>query len=160
MASGLLGQLELKGKVVTGDALYCQRELSLRVREQRGDYFWTLKDNQPGMREAVSLLFEEPPWGESFTYACQGGPSWRPVGKAAVVGVNSPERIPGLARTGTGLLRGADPEAQGQRDSGAGLRHYQPAAGGGRTLPGCWRYGGGTGGLRTGCHWVRGRGLW
>ena len=31
MASGLLGQLELRGKVVTGDALYCQRELSLRV---------------------------------------------------------------------------------------------------------------------------------
>ena len=25
------------------------------------------------MREAVSLLFEEPPWGESFTYACQEG---------------------------------------------------------------------------------------
>ena len=73
MASGLLGQLELKGRVVTGDALYCQRELSLRVQEQGGDYFWTLKDNQPGMREAVSLLFEQPPWGESFTYACQEG---------------------------------------------------------------------------------------
>ena len=41
----------LKEKVVTGDALYCQRELSLRVQEQSGDYFWTLKDNQPGMRE-------------------------------------------------------------------------------------------------------------
>ena len=61
MASGLLGQLELRGKVVTGDALYCQRELSLRVQEQGGDYFWVLKDNQPGMREAVSRLFEQPP---------------------------------------------------------------------------------------------------
>ena len=27
----LLARLELGGKVVTGDALYCQRELSLRV---------------------------------------------------------------------------------------------------------------------------------
>ena len=73
MASGLLGQLELRGKVVTGDALYCQRDLSLGVLEQGGDYFWALKDNQPGMREAVSLLFERPPWGESFDYACREG---------------------------------------------------------------------------------------
>ncbi len=73
MASGLLAQLDLKGRVVTGDALYCQRDLSLRVRKGRGDYFWTLKDNQPGMKEAVSLLFEQPPWGESFAYECQEG---------------------------------------------------------------------------------------
>ena len=49
MASGLLAQLDLTGKVVTGDALYAQRELSLRVLEQGGDYFWVLKDNQPGV---------------------------------------------------------------------------------------------------------------
>ena len=46
---------------------------SLRVLEQGGDYFWVLKDNQPGVKEAVSLLFEQPPWGESFVYACQEG---------------------------------------------------------------------------------------
>ena len=59
--------------MITGDALYAQREVSLRVLEQGGDYFWVLKDNQPGLKEAVSLLFEEPPWGESFGYACQEG---------------------------------------------------------------------------------------
>ena len=47
LASNLLAQLELRKKVVTGDALYCQRELSLRVLEQGGDYLWALKDNQP-----------------------------------------------------------------------------------------------------------------
>lgn len=73
MATGLLAQLELGGKVVTGDALYCQRELSLQVLEQGGDYFWTLKDNQPGTREAVSLLFDEPPWGERFAEAVREG---------------------------------------------------------------------------------------
>ena len=73
VASGLLAQLELKGKVVTGDALYAQRDLSLRMLEQGGDYFWVLKDNQPGVKEAVSLLFEQPPWGESFAGACQEG---------------------------------------------------------------------------------------
>ena len=73
MASGLLAQLELKGRMVTGDALYAQRELSLRVLEQGGDYFWALKDNRPSVKEAVSLLFEQPPWGESFAEVCQEG---------------------------------------------------------------------------------------
>ena len=73
MASTLLAQLELRGKVVTGDALYAQRDLSLKVLEQGGDYFWALKDNQPGVKEAVSLLFEQPPWGESFARAYQEG---------------------------------------------------------------------------------------
>ena len=73
LASGLLAQLELKGKVVTGDALYAQRELSRSVLEQGGDYFWVLKDNQPGVKEAVSLLFDQPPWGESFAEVCQEG---------------------------------------------------------------------------------------
>ena len=61
LASGLLAELDLTGKVVTGDALYAQRGLSLRVLEQGGDYFWTLKDNQPGVKEAVSLLFKTGP---------------------------------------------------------------------------------------------------
>ena len=73
MASGLLAELELKGRVVTGDALYAQRELSCSILEQSGDYFWVVKDNQPGVREAVSLLFEHPPWGESFGEACREG---------------------------------------------------------------------------------------
>ena len=61
------------GKVVTGDALYAQRELSRSVLEQGGDYFRVLKDNQPGVKEAVSLLFDQPPWGESFAEVCQEG---------------------------------------------------------------------------------------
>ena len=65
--------MDLSGKVVTGDALYAQRELSRRVLEQDGDYFWVLKDNQPGVKEAVSLLFEQPPWGESFGEAFEEG---------------------------------------------------------------------------------------
>ena len=67
------GQLELRGKAVPGDALYCQRELSRQVLERGEDYFWILKANQPGMKEAVRLLFEQPPWGESFDYLCREG---------------------------------------------------------------------------------------
>ena len=69
----LLGQLDLSGKVVTGDALYAQRDLSRQVVEQGGSYLWVLKDNQPAVKEAVSLLFAEPPWGEEFSKAGQRG---------------------------------------------------------------------------------------
>jgi len=72
-APALLAQLALEGKVVTGDALYAQRELSRQVVEQGGDYFWVVKDNQPALRDAVSLLFAEPPWGEEFQVAQQVG---------------------------------------------------------------------------------------
>ena len=128
LAANLLAQLELQGKVVTWDALYAQRELGRGILEQGGDYFWALKNNQPGMREAVSLLFEQPPWGESFAGACQEAGAGT-GGKSASVGFDSSERIPGLARSGAGLLRGTCQETQGQGDGGAGLRYHQPAAG-------------------------------
>ena len=38
-APALLAQLALEGKVVSGDALYGQMELSRQVVEQGGDYF-------------------------------------------------------------------------------------------------------------------------
>jgi hypothetical protein len=66
VAPALLAQVELKGRVVTGDALYAQKELSRQVVEQGGDYFWVVKDNQPTLRADIALVFAEPPWGESF----------------------------------------------------------------------------------------------
>jgi predicted transposase YbfD/YdcC len=73
VAPELLAQLELKGRVVTGDALYAQRGLSQQVVEGGGDYFWVVKDNQPTLREAIALLFADPPWGEEFSVAQQVG---------------------------------------------------------------------------------------
>lgn len=45
----LLGLLPLAGKVVVGDAMFCQRDLAEQVIERGGDYVWTVKDNQPGL---------------------------------------------------------------------------------------------------------------
>ena len=73
MAWELLTRLKLAGKVVTGDALYAQREFSRYVVGRGGDYFWVIKENQPDLRDAVSLLFDQPPWGEEFPEALQGG---------------------------------------------------------------------------------------
>ena len=101
MASGLLAELELKDRVVTGDALYAQRELSRSILEQGGDYFWVVKDNQPGVREAVSLLFEHPPWGESFGEACREGrhgDRWEHRRLLASVALNGYLDWPGLGQ--------------------------------------------------------------
>ena len=73
MAPELLGRVDLAGRVVTGDALYAQRNLSWQVVEQGGDYFWGVKDNQPTLRAEIALLFAEPPWGEELVTAGECG---------------------------------------------------------------------------------------
>jgi DDE_Tnp_1-associated/Transposase DDE domain len=45
----LLGILPLKGKVVLGDAMFCQRDLAEKVIAAGGDYVLVAKDNQPGL---------------------------------------------------------------------------------------------------------------
>jgi DDE_Tnp_1-associated/Transposase DDE domain len=45
----LLGILPLKGRVVIGDAAFCQRDLAAQVVEQGGDYVLFAKDNQPSL---------------------------------------------------------------------------------------------------------------
>ena len=45
----LLGILPVKGAVVTGDAIFCQRDLSEEVIDAGGNYIWVVKDNQPGL---------------------------------------------------------------------------------------------------------------
>lgn len=67
----LLADLDLAGKVVTGAALYAQRDLSRDIVAAGGDYLWVLKSNQPDTLAAVALLFREPPWGETFPEARQ-----------------------------------------------------------------------------------------
>jgi predicted transposase YbfD/YdcC len=48
----------LQGKIITGDAMFAQRELSLQIGQAGGDYVWTVKDNQPKLRADIEKLFE------------------------------------------------------------------------------------------------------
>src|SRR5216684_1617493 len=57
-APKLLKQLDLRGVVVSGDAMFDQRELSLQIVQAEGDYLWTVKDNQEGLREDIDVLFQ------------------------------------------------------------------------------------------------------
>jgi hypothetical protein len=56
----LLGILSVKGKVVTGDAMFCQRDFCQEVIDGDGDYVLTVKANQPGLEidVAAGLAFE------------------------------------------------------------------------------------------------------
>lgn len=53
----LLKALDLQGKIITGDALLAQRDLSRQIVAAQGDYVWTLKENQPQMCEDLATLF-------------------------------------------------------------------------------------------------------
>jgi predicted transposase YbfD/YdcC len=57
VASRLLHQIDWKGKVLTGDALYCQRSLGATLCQAGGDYLFLVKGNQPQLLEDVRLLF-------------------------------------------------------------------------------------------------------
>jgi predicted transposase YbfD/YdcC len=54
----VLQQLALRGTLITGDAMFTQRALSIQIVEAEGDYLWMVKDNQPTLREEIELLFE------------------------------------------------------------------------------------------------------
>ena len=57
-APRILKALDLRDKVVTGDAMFAQRELSRQIVEAGGDYVWTVKDNQSALRQDIALLFQ------------------------------------------------------------------------------------------------------
>lgn len=52
-ALDLLGILPLRGKVVIGDAAFCQRDLAEKVTGEGGDYVFTVKANQPGLETDI-----------------------------------------------------------------------------------------------------------
>jgi hypothetical protein len=57
-ALALLKDLTLKGRVFTGDAIFCQRDLSRQIIADGGHYFWKVDDNQPSLKEAIASAFE------------------------------------------------------------------------------------------------------
>jgi len=55
----LLKVLELKGCIVTIDAMGCQKEIVKQIVEQGGDYVISLKGNQGNLHKEVELLFQD-----------------------------------------------------------------------------------------------------
>jgi predicted transposase YbfD/YdcC len=57
----LLKMVDLREKVVMGDALHTQRAISIQIVEAGGDYIWFAKGNQPQLEEDIRLWFEPEP---------------------------------------------------------------------------------------------------
>ena len=58
-APRLLEAIDLRSKVVSGDAMLAQRQLSSQVVEGGGEYVWAVKKNQPQLREDIATLFAD-----------------------------------------------------------------------------------------------------
>jgi len=54
----LLKTIILKGRLVTGDAMFCQRELCEQIVDSGGDYLFVVKDNQPDLKAAIEADFQ------------------------------------------------------------------------------------------------------
>jgi predicted transposase YbfD/YdcC len=57
-APQLLKCIDLRDKVVMGDALHTQRPVSTQIVESGGEYIWFAKGNQPQMEEEIRLWFD------------------------------------------------------------------------------------------------------
>jgi predicted transposase YbfD/YdcC len=56
-APQLLKSLDLRGKVVMGDAMHTQRAISVQIVQAGGDYLWVAKENQHTLRADIERLF-------------------------------------------------------------------------------------------------------
>jgi predicted transposase YbfD/YdcC len=84
-AAELLKGVPMKGRVITGDAMFAQKSVCQAVLDGGGDYLVTVKDNQPSLREAIDNAF---------------APASSPLGGAKAREGNSPRRQRGKsART-------------------------------------------------------------
>jgi hypothetical protein len=105
-AKALLGRLPVKGAVVTGDAIFCQKELCQRITEKWGHFIFTVKDNQAGLKEDVAATFAAAfsPGGDVARRTARDvGKGARTSGGAPHRGLLAVWRIPGLARRPAGF---------------------------------------------------------
>ncbi len=66
----LLKTLPLTGGVVTGDAIFTQKEICRVIRDRGGAYFFTVKDNQPALKADIALAFgDDSPLGRMVAAA-------------------------------------------------------------------------------------------
>ena len=62
MLKARLGELLADGpslRVLTGDAIFCQRPLARLITEHGRDYLLAIKDNQPDLHETAQVTFAQ-----------------------------------------------------------------------------------------------------
>lgn len=71
-ARTVLALVDVRGCVVTGDAMFAQRDRSRQICSKGGDYLWCVKENQETLYGDIATLFTTPPMPaspEDFTTA-------------------------------------------------------------------------------------------
>lgn len=56
-ALSLLKGINLERRVVTGDAIFCQRDLSQQIIDAKGHFLWFVKENQPTLLRDIEATF-------------------------------------------------------------------------------------------------------
>jgi predicted transposase YbfD/YdcC len=57
-APNLLGYVNLRNKVIIGDALHTQRQISIQIGTAGGNYLWVVKGNQPQLLQDLQDWFD------------------------------------------------------------------------------------------------------
>jgi predicted transposase YbfD/YdcC len=55
----LIDRIDVKGAVVTIDAMGCQKEIAGKIVAQEGDYVLAVKDNQPKLHQTIREIFSD-----------------------------------------------------------------------------------------------------
>jgi len=69
----LLERLELKGALVTIDAMGCQTKIAATILERGADYLLAVKDNQPALHDDIKRYFDDAPASELETLQTTDG---------------------------------------------------------------------------------------
>ena len=60
-AMALLKGLPLDGAIITGDAIFAQREICRHIRDAKGHYLFAVKGNQPELESNIKVAFGDLP---------------------------------------------------------------------------------------------------
>jgi len=117
-ALGLLKAMVLEGRVITGDAAFCQRDLCRQVVDSGGHYLIKVDGNQPTLEADIATAFG-PAFSPLRTAATgrpgrrgdHAGQARRPGRAASAADHHDAQRLPRLAGGGAGRLprAGGDP---------------------------------------------------
>ena len=55
----VIDRIDVKGAIVTIDAMGCQKEIAKKIMDAKGDYVLAVKDNQPKLHEAIKEIFSD-----------------------------------------------------------------------------------------------------
>ena len=55
----MLDYLDISGKIITADAMHCQKETCKKIIENKGDYVFGLKENQKSLYEEIELFIHD-----------------------------------------------------------------------------------------------------